>query len=508
MREKAKLFSAASLFVVSLAILYSDVVQRLVAQWASDDNYSHGFLVVPIALFFVWERRSRLAAAAPRPSILGLLVVLGSLGMLVVGVLGAELFLTRFSLLGTLAGAIWFIYGWQRVKILAFPLAFLLLMIPIPAIIFNQIAFPLQLLASRFGEALLLGLNVPVLREGNVIVLASTTLEVTEACSGIRSIVSLLALGVVLAYFTDPRLWVRTVITLATIPVAIITNGLRLVGTGLGVQLYGPEAAEAFFHTFSGWLIFVVAFLILFALSRLILWVAPIRREAIEKASVTEGDLVRTPTHGSMAVRALILAICLTSGAFLLAKTAASEAVPIREPLAGVPMHIGKWEGRPTLEFSEKIVAALGVDEYLSRFYVNGGREVHLYIGYYATQRQGSSIHSPQNCLPGAGWQPVQSNRVTVLASGHKPVEINRVLVQKGLDKILVFYWYQSHGRVIASEYWGKVYLVLDAMRMNRTDGALVRVLSPIVDSEEAAEQEAVSFVKALFPVLPRHLPA
>jgi exosortase len=162
--------------------------------------------------------------------------------------------------------------------VLGFPLAFLLLMIPLPAIIFNQIAFPLQLLASRVGEHTLSSLEIPVLREGNLLILATTTLEVAEACSGIRSLVSLLALGIMFGYFSDSRQWVRVAIAFSTIPVAIIANGFRVAGTGIAAHQFGPEAAEGFFHTFSGWLVFIAAFAMMLAIQRLIIRFSPAAR--------------------------------------------------------------------------------------------------------------------------------------------------------------------------------------------------------------------------------------
>ena len=160
-------------------------------------------------------------------------------------------------------------------RVLFFPIAFLTLMVPLPAIIFNQITFPLQLLASRFGESVLMTAQIPVLREGNVIHLASTSLEVAEACSGIRSLISLLTLGIVYAYFMDPRATIRTILVAATVPVAIIANGLRVAGTGIAAHFIGSAAAEGFLHTFSGWLVFITAFVILLALHRLLVWRFP-----------------------------------------------------------------------------------------------------------------------------------------------------------------------------------------------------------------------------------------
>ena len=244
----------------SIGFLYAGVLSALVRQWATDDNYSHGFFVLPLALYFAWERRAALAAAAFKPGPLGLLLIVGSLLVWLAGLLGSELFLTRVSLIGVIAGTIWFVWGRAHVRILAFPICFLLLMVPLPAIVFNQLAFPLQLLASQVGESAIAAAGIPVLREGNVLHLPARTLEVAEACSGIRSLVSLVMLAVVLGYFTGLGTGGRVVLGLAAIPIAILANATRVAGTGLAAQWIGPEAAEGFFHTFSGWLMFVVAF--------------------------------------------------------------------------------------------------------------------------------------------------------------------------------------------------------------------------------------------------------
>ena len=263
------------LLAAGFAALYWEVLSKLVRDWATDDNYSHGFVVAPLAAYFVWERRRKLMAAPIAPGWAGLVILAGSLVVLMAGVLGAELFLTRVAMIGTLTGAIVFILGWRHLRELAFPLSFMLLMIPIPSIIFNQIAFPLQLIASRVGELSLSLWGIPVLREGNVIVLANTSLEVAEACSGIRSLISLLTLGIIYGYFTDDRIGMRITIALATVPVAIAANGLRVAGTGIAASYYGQEAAAGFFHSFSGWLVFVASFAMLFVVMRVIKWLFP-----------------------------------------------------------------------------------------------------------------------------------------------------------------------------------------------------------------------------------------
>ncbi len=278
-RRATTLMTALVLVLVAFGVLYRDVAVQLVRDWSSSEDYSHGFLIVPIALYFVWERRSRLSAAVPRPSKVGLLLLLASVAALVVAVLGAALFVQRLSMLGVLAGLVLYLYGWRHLRILAFPIAFLILMIPIPRILFNQIAFPLQLLASRFGELALNVVGIPVLREGNVITLSNTSLEIAEACSGIRSLVSLLTLAIVYGYVFDGRTWARVAIALASVPVAIAANGVRVAATGVAAYYYGPEAAQGVIHTFSGWLVFVVAVVLLAAIQQGIARLFPNRPE-------------------------------------------------------------------------------------------------------------------------------------------------------------------------------------------------------------------------------------
>lgn len=251
----------AAALCTGIGLVYASTLSSLARQWGSDDNYSHGFFVLPLALYFAWERRDRLAAAPRHANAAGLALIVGSLLIRLAGVLGSDIFLTRVSLIGVIAGAIWFVWGQRHVRILAFPILFLLLMIPLPAIIFNQLAFPLQLFASRVGEGVIAAAGIPVLREGNVLHLPAATLEVAEACSGIRSLVSLLMLAIVLGYFTGQGTRGRVALALAAVPIAIAANAARVAGTGLAAEWVGPEAAQGFFHTFSGWLMFVVAFI-------------------------------------------------------------------------------------------------------------------------------------------------------------------------------------------------------------------------------------------------------
>ena len=277
MHLSARQLAGAALILGALGLVFWQVFVRLVDAWTNDGNYSHGFLILPIALYFTWERRQRLASARVRPSNVGLAVLAGGLAILLAGLWGSELFLSRVALMPVVAGIILFLYGWQHLRILTFPLAFLFLMIPIPAIIFNQIAFPLQLFASRVGEWAISAAGIPVFREGNVLELAHTKLEVAEACSGIRSLVSLITLGIVYGYFMDSRMWVRLFVVVSAVPVAILANGARVAGTGMAAQWIGEEAAQGFRHEFSGWIVFLFAFAMILIVQWLIVKVAPNR---------------------------------------------------------------------------------------------------------------------------------------------------------------------------------------------------------------------------------------
>jgi exosortase len=254
---------------VLIGLLYHGILANLASQWWNDPDFSHGFFIPIFSGLVIWLMRRQLLSLNPAPSWSGLLIVGGALITLVVGVLGAELFLSRSSLILLLAGIVVLFFGWRVFGVSLFPWAVLFLMIPIPAILYNQLTFPLQFLASKFATGLLSFAGVPVLREGNVIRLPAMSLEVVEACSGIRSLLSLTSLAVVFAYFLEVRVWKRVALVIAAIPIAVAANGLRIMGTGLLVQYWDPDKAQGFFHEFSGWVIFLFSLIMLYAAHRL-----------------------------------------------------------------------------------------------------------------------------------------------------------------------------------------------------------------------------------------------
>jgi exosortase len=251
-----------------LVFLYAPVLRGLAAQWASDPDYSYGFFVPVFSGYVLWRLRGQLAANKAKPSNVGFLVMAGAVCLLFLGSLGAELFTTRFSLLVLLTGMVLFLSGWQVLRIVSFPLGFLVFMIPLPAIIYNQITFPLQLLASRLASSWLELVGVPVLRNGNVLVLSSYSLEVVEACSGVRSLMTLVSLAVAYGYLAESRVWVRCTLVLLMVPTAIVTNATRVTIAGILAHRFGPSTSEGFVHVFSGWLVFLFAVALLFLFHR------------------------------------------------------------------------------------------------------------------------------------------------------------------------------------------------------------------------------------------------
>ncbi len=512
-------WQAAGLLLL-IAGLYASILWHLLLQWVgphSDPNFQHGIFVPLFALFVLWQDRKKLASIPPSPSWAGFPLVYLSLLMLLLGVLGAELFFSRVSLLILLAGLIILFKGWRFFRAVLFPWAFLILMIPIPTLLINQVTFPLQLLASQLATGLLELVGVPVLRQGNVITLAAMPLNVAEACSGIRSLLTLVTLAIIYGYLMETRMWVRVVLVCAAVPIAVIANSFRIFGTGLLVQNGHPDLAEGFFHSFSGWLIFVVALLLLFAVHRVIALIG--KSSAVAPRGLAP---VHVPVHieaqpagefrmKSGSFRFGIVAVPMLATAIIVQAHARTEYSPPREPLSSLPLQIDGWTGTDdTLD--QDTLDILGHPEYILRDYQDSSQAqpwINLFIPYYASQKAGDTIHSPHHCLPGAGWVPTSREIVQLNRPDGSPFPVNRYVITRGEERQLVLYWFQAHGREVASEYWAKYYLIYDSVRMNRSDGGLVRLLTPMLDGEsaDAAQARVMKLGSQIVPLLDKYIP-
>jgi len=269
-----------AIFVGLILLLYASVLNHLFLQWWTDADYGHGFFVPLFSGYVLWRERERWTKTEIKPANFGFVVMIGAIGLLLLGSLGAELFISRFSLLVLLGGMILFLAGWRMLRAVSFPLGYLIWMIPIPVIIYNQITFPLQLIASRLATSWLELVQVPVLRDGNILVMSNYSLEVVEACSGIRSLMTLMALAVAYGYLVSSQRWVRYVLAALMVPIAIFTNAIRIMVAGILAHRFGPAAAEGFLHEFSGWAIFLIALLLMFGSYWVLRHISERRRKA------------------------------------------------------------------------------------------------------------------------------------------------------------------------------------------------------------------------------------
>lgn len=255
------------IIIILLILLYASIIKGMIIDWYNDPNYSHGFIIPIITAYIIYERRGKFKNVTNKPDIRGLFLIFFGLGMLIIGTVGSEQFTMRLSIVPLSLGIIWLNFGILYFKLTLFPILYLIFMIPLPYLIYDQISLPLKNISARFATFSLQLFNIPVFRDGNIIELSNTKLEVADACSGIRSLISLLALSVIFSYVTQESILKRYILIIFTIPIAIFTNMLRVSGTGILAHFFGEKVAQGFFHTFSGWLIFLAAIGCLYSLN-------------------------------------------------------------------------------------------------------------------------------------------------------------------------------------------------------------------------------------------------
>jgi exosortase D (VPLPA-CTERM-specific) len=507
-----------ALVAVALAVSYFPVLQDLVLQWMEDElvrgdysrgDFSHGLVIAPIALFLGLQKKEQLRCARVR-SDWRALPLLGMAPLLyVLGELGAEIFTLRISLIVFIIGAIWLIYGPEVLKVLRFPLAFLFLMVPLPGIIYRSATFPLQILSTALSAEALHLAGISAYREGNLIDLGSLTLQIAEACSGMRFLFPLLTMGVLFAYVGQKPFWMKGLLVTAAIPIAILANVLRITGTGLVSLSWGPDAAEGFFHFLSGWFAFMVCFgmFVLFSLLLTGWRKRPFRKRP--RPAVQAGTAPKAAISVSAAGTALVLALAtpLLGTAF-----GTVWPLPLKQPLAAFPAVLdGRTGERGTMDPEiRKLVAA---QDYAMLDYRKAGQNpIAFYAAYYEHQKKaGGFAHSPRFCMPGAGWF-IEENRERRIGAGSGAggrLRFNEMVIEKSGERHLVYFWYQGRGRNFTSEYAAKLYMVWDGLFRRRTDGALVRLMSPLEPGQQIDHIRPAmdSFALAAFQALEAHLP-
>jgi exosortase D (VPLPA-CTERM-specific) len=471
----------------------------------SQEEYSHGFIIPLITLYLLWRRRDALLASIGRPSWAGPTLILISGLMLIVGELSAIFILAQTGFIICLMGLVLATGGASLLRVTALPVAFLAFAIPLPYFIDSILSWRLQLVSSELGVAFIRLFGIPVYLEGNVIDLGTYKLQVVEACSGLRYLYPLLSLGFLAAYMFKAPLWQRAVVFLSAIPITIMMNSFRIGVIGMLVDRYGTGMAEGALHFFEGWVIFMACAAVL-AIEILVLARVTGRRgffevfglPSVEAAAVTSpGGRYRAPLIASVALIAT-----LGVAAFFVAQR--SETVPERLRFASFPMTLGEWRGRDS-DLEPQIEHGLGLDDYILADYRSGdGVPVNFYIAYYGSQRKGVSPHSPRVCIPGGGWLITDFSRREVAGQ-----PMNRVVIEKDDVKQIVYYWFEQRGRRIANEWVSKWYLLVDAIFRNRTDGALVRMITLAMPGEagEAADTRLRNFLEDVRPKLDGYLP-
>lgn len=501
------------IIATAVAFAYWSVIVKLGIDWWSDENYSHGLLIPIVVGFIVWNEREKLDSSpvSPRPWI-GSTIISLSLLLLAAGTLGAELFTQRVSLVLMLAGVVVYFFGERILRLLSVSFVLILLAIPIPQIVFNRIAFPLQIWASQMAVWGIRLFEVPTVRNGNVIDILprgstqTISLEVVEACSGIRSLSTLITLALILGYVTrrgeNDRLpasfsrsdFLRTIILmLAAVPIAVLTNAGRVTATGLFTYLVGKQASEGTVHEVSGWLVYVAALALLIA-SNLVL--QRIFRDKAGNETVA-GD--NRPRMGRVPAWPIV-AVLVGGGIGLSWFAARGEVITPRTDLTAFPQMLDDWRQTGNdFKFDKDLESVLGATDYTMREYVSAeGRIANLYVGYYASQRTGATYHSPQNCLPGAGWVLRDPKLVDITTSDGRTFKANHYIIENGIYTEVMIYWYEGRGRTEASEYFDKINTVVDSVTRRRTDGAMVRVMTAVGSDEPAATKAAIDLAARL----------
>lgn len=499
-----------------LSFGFGTAIVYMIGVWNSAE-FSHGYLIPFIAAFLVWQRVPALRAASFKGSWAGFLLLVAALGLDVIGRLSALFVLQHLALILAIAGLVLAMGGCQVLYILRMPLGILLFMVPLPNIFLNPMSSQLQLISSSIGVAIMRLFGVVVLQEGNVIDLGSYRLEVAEACSGLRYLFPLMTLGFLTACFYRAELWKRVTIFLSSIPITILMNSLRIASIGLMVDRWGTGMAEGAIHEVQGWMMFMLSTAVLLLEVGLLSRIGGNRQPW--KSAFDLGTELPKPTRNPGAERRAVLNAPAWAAEALLAIFAVlavglpggRAVVPARASLDAFPLQVAQWTGRR--ETMDQIyLDALKLDDYLLADYtgVNGG-EVNFYVAWYNTQSAGEATHSPRACLPGGGWQILDSRRAQLpgISLGGAPLAVNRVLMQQGDQRDLVYYWFMQRGRIVTSEYMVKWYLMVDALTKHRTDGALVRLIVPLSSesSPDAGDHQLQAFVRAISPRLDSFIP-
>jgi len=502
-----------TLFV--LVGFYWDGVTKLLDTW-SREEYSHGYLVAPIALFLLLRGLGSGKSARDQGAWSSFAICLLAVALGIFGTLGHIAIIIQYGLIVALVAFVVALVGARSALGLWAPLLYLAFMVPLPQFVYLKLSATMQLISSELGVGLIRLVGIPVFLEGNVIDLGIYKLLVAEACSGLRYLFPLISFGFLFAVLYRGPWWHRAILFLATVPITILMNSFRVGMIGIIVDRYGIEQAEGFLHYFEGWIIFIACVALLFGIAYVLTRLGGTRRslgEILDFGFERLGDGARRIASVSN-TRPLIV-VC---GLFLLG-LAGLHALPSRANITldrvsfvTFPSTLDRWQGRQ-FTLDPKILEVLNADDYLMAKYVTDGSNawINFYMTYYADQTDGRAVHSPEVCIPGSGWEiaSLEQKTLSISDSSDKPLTLSRAIIQNGTSRRLVYFWFEGRGRQLTNEYLVKWYILWDGITKGRSDGSLVRFITPIYgqDGTSAADERLTEFLGNVYPRLSEYIP-
>jgi len=504
-----------------LGIYYSAFTWLVTHDWEKE-AFSYCWLIPPVVFFLIWLKRDELSSTPSEPSWIGLVPVGVGIVFFWLGELGGEYFTMYISSWLILVGLCLLHLGWKKLKIIGFALFFILTMFPIPDFINTRIMLQLRMISSKLGVAMIQAYGLPVARQGNIIDLGFTKLQVVDACSGLHSLISLIVLCLLIVYFFKDHIWKRSVLLLSSIPLAIVTNSMRIAMTAILYKYFGAGVAEGFFHEFSGLLIFAICIPVLLIEMKILEKLPPFKSkttsESKEKDTITSENNPGS-SNTKVSKRGLLFQPMFVTAVVLLVATLAishavdfRERIPTKKNLDQFPLKIGEWNADRHLRMAQHFIDVLDLSEYvIMNYQKTDEKKINFYVAYYESQRKGESIHSPATCLPGSGWSFNQSGtvKITGVPGNYGTYEVNRAVMQFGRNRQIAYYWFPVRGRILNDAYQLKIYNFWDALTQQRTDGALVRLITSVYEDEslEDSEKRLQDFVRDVAPVLKEYLP-
>jgi exosortase D (VPLPA-CTERM-specific) len=494
-RSPLPVYALLALAIAGALLLFASAIEQLYSIWNAQPEYSYGILIPALSLFLIWRQREQLRGLPFTGSWYGLALIAAGLALRLVGALSTMPAVVHYALLLVVYGVVLALAGPAVFRRLLMPLFILVFMVPLPPFLSEQLSTQLQLLSSQIGVLVIRAAGISVYLEGNIIDLGTYQLEVAEACSGLRYLFPLMTLAFMIAYAFGGPFWKRALVFLSSIPVTVLMNSVRIGIIGITVDRWGTQMAEGVLHEFEGWVVFMVSAVAVLALAHALSRLGRAPAGKPKPPQPTPPPASRSSVMPSL--RNLPRSFVAAS-ALLAAGVTAEFAVPERPEIAPAraefvefPTQLGTWSGsRETLE--PVFLDALRLDDYLlMNYHSPNGLLVNMYVAYYRSQRSGLSVHSPRRCLPGGGWAISRFERQMVSSpDGGRAWPVNRVIIEKGGQRQLVYYWFRERSRRLTNEYIVRWYLFWDALTLNRTDGALVRLVIPIPNGGSEAEAD------------------